>query len=66
MANCKFCGDTIVWMAEGRKKVPLNEDGMPHECEAFQKARKSFKKIERKEIDPDLIKQYEQNINQKK
>ncbi|MDA9189697.1 hypothetical protein N9O57_01820 [bacterium] len=66
MSNCKFCGDTIVWMPEGRKKIPLNQDGMPHECENFKKARKSFKEMDRDELNADLIKQYERGINQKK
>ena len=65
MSSCKYCGKEITWLQEGRKKVPVEGDGMVHECEEFKKARNSFKKIDVGTIDPDLLKQYESSINEK-
>ena len=66
MATCKYCGKEITWLQEGRKRVPIEGDGTIHECEEYKKARNSFKKIEVKEIDPDILKQYEDAMNKKK
>jgi ribosomal protein L24E len=66
MASCKYCGKEVTWLQEGRKKVPVEGDGTVHACEEYKKARKSFKKIEVKEIDPDILKQYEDAMNKKK
>lgn len=63
MAACKYCGTKIVWLQDGRKKVPAEEDGAKHECEEFKKVTKSFKKLDPSAMDPELIKQYEQGIN---
>ena len=63
MAGCRYCGKTITWMKEGRKNVPVEHDGAVHRCEAMINAKDSFRKVEVKELDPDLIKQYEQNMN---
>lgn len=63
MATCKYCGKQITWMVDGRKKIPVEGDGMTHECENFKNARSSIKKIEPSAMDPELIKQYEQGIN---
>lgn len=59
MAFCKFCGKEIVWLKEGRKSIPVEVDGAKHECENFTNSRKSAKKMERGDIDPELIAQYE-------
>ncbi len=66
MSNCKFCGKEIVWMKEGRKNMALNADGTTHTCEEMKQARSSFKKIIPNEIDPAIIAQYENAINEKK
>jgi hypothetical protein len=63
MAQCKFCGKQVTWMVDGRKKVPVDGDGTTHECENYKNARDSIKRIEPTAMDPDLIKQYEQAIN---
>ncbi len=65
MAQCKYCGKQISWMIDGRKKVPVENDGLTHECENYKNARKSIKKIDPSSIDPELLKQYEQAINEK-
>lgn len=66
MSSCKYCGKEITWLQEGRKKVPVEIDGLVHECEEYKKARKSFKKISVGEIDPEILKQYEDAMNKKK
>lgn len=66
MARCKFCGKEIVWMQDGRKKVPVEVDGAKHECEAFKKSRDSLRSVDLNSIDPEILKQYQANINKKK
>lgn len=65
MASCKFCGKTITWIKDGRKNVPLEDDGAIHECEEFKKSRISLKKFDRMALSPDEIARYEQGINKK-
>jgi len=65
MAVCKFCNKTITWLKAGRKFTPLEQDGTLHRCEEMKNYRK-VKKIEPSELDPELIKQYEDAINKKK
>lgn len=64
MASCRYCGKEITWMKDGRKNVPVEHDGAVHKCEQMISARNSFRKVEVREVDPDLIKQYEQKINE--
>lgn len=66
MASCKYCGKEVTWLQEGRKKVPVEMDGGVHECEEYKNARKSYKKIEVQNIDPEILKQYEDAMNKKK
>jgi hypothetical protein len=66
MAYCRYCNKEITWLQEGRKRVPVEGDGAVHQCEEFTKSRKSIRQVERSEIDPDILKQYEQAINNKK
>lgn len=66
MAQCRFCGKEITWLQEGRKKVPVENDGGKHECENFAKSRESIKTYESKDLDPDIIKQYQDAINNAK
>ena len=63
MSSCKFCGKTILWAKEGRKSIPVEEDGVPHRCEEFKKSRTSVKKIERGSLSPEEIAKYEKAIN---
>ncbi|MGB0452110.1 MAG: hypothetical protein ACPGJV_00230 [Bacteriovoracaceae bacterium] len=63
MANCRYCGKEIVWVLEGKKKVPLDMDGGKHQCEEFKNARNSFKKLTPTDIDPDILKQYQDSMN---
>lgn len=65
MARCRYCGKEITWMKDGRKNVPVEHDGGLHKCEEAVNARKSFRKVEVTELDPELVKQYEQAINDK-
>ncbi len=66
MARCKFCNREITWIKEGRRSKPIDSDGGAHSCEEMKNSMKSIKKIERTDIDPDILKQYEQAINTKK
>lgn len=66
MSRCKFCGKEIVWMKDGRKNVPVEVDGAKHECEQYKASRESIKKVNLNEIDPDILKQYQDQINQSK
>lgn len=66
MAFCRYCGKEITWLKEGRRSIPVEGDGAKHECEEYTNSRKSLKKIERGDLDPELVKQYEKAINDKK
>jgi hypothetical protein len=66
MANCKYCGKEIVWMQDGRKKVPVEVDGAKHECDAYIKSRDSLKTIDPASLDPETVQQYLANIKKKK
>ena len=66
MAHCRYCGKEITWLKEGRRSIAIEGDGGKHECEQYTSARKSLKKINRSDMDPDLIKQYEEAMNKKK
>lgn len=65
MAKCKFCSREITWMKEGGRNRPVDGDGGIHSCEEMKNSMKSMKKIERTEIDADLLKMYEKAINEK-
>ncbi len=62
MAKCKFCNTDIVWMQEGRKKVPVEVDGVKHQCEEFKNSVGSARKVELSDIDPEVLKQYQSSI----
>jgi len=64
MAKCKFCNAEIIWMQEGRKKVPVNVDGTRHECDEFKNSVGSGRKIELNDIDPEILKQYQNSIKE--
>lgn len=63
MAFCKYCGKEITWLKDGRKNIPVENDGGEHKCEQFSNARNSFKKMTPDEIDPEILKQYQENMN---
>ncbi len=65
MSKCKFCGKEIVWLKDGRKNIAVEPDGAKHSCEEMKNARKSFKKIQPNEMDPEIIAQYEKAMNEK-
>lgn len=62
MSRCRYCDKEITWLKEGRKNVPVENDGGKHECENFKNARNSYRKIEPSELDPEILKQYEENM----
>lgn len=66
MSNCKFCGKEIMWMKEGRKNMAINSDGTTHKCDEMKNARSSLKKISPTDIDPDVIAEYEKQMNLQK
>ena len=63
MARCKFCNREITWMKEGGRNRPIDGDGGIHSCDEMKNSMKSIKSIEAKEIDADILKQYENAIN---
>lgn len=65
MATCKYCSKSITWMKEGRKNIPVEDDGSVHECEQFKEMRRSAKKLAPSEIDPEILKQYQENMLKK-
>ena len=65
MAKCKFCNREITWMKDGRRNRPIDGDGGIHSCEEMKKSMSSMKTISMTEIDPEILKLYEQGINEK-
>lgn len=65
MAKCRFCNKEVTWMKDGRKNVPVESDGATHKCDQMINSRNSFRKVSPTEVDPELLKQYEQAINDK-
>ena len=63
MAKCKYCSIDVTWMKEGRKSIPVENDGTQHVCENFKKSRDSYRKMEPSEIDPEILKQYQANMD---
>lgn len=55
-----------MWIKDGRKNMALNQDGTTHKCEEMKNARKSFKKLTPTDLDPEIIAQYEKQMNEKK
>lgn len=70
MSKCRYCSKEITWLKDGRKNVPVESNGATHECENYLKAKNSYRKIEPEELDPAILKQYQDNmanhINSKK
>ncbi len=62
-AKCKFCGNDIFWMKDGRKNVPHELDGPKHECEEMEKALKSIVSMEPSNLSAEEIARYEADIN---
>ena len=52
-------------MKDGRRNRPIDSDGGVHSCDEMKKSLQSMKALEPKEIDADILKQYEQAINAK-
>lgn len=65
MARCKYCNREVTWMKEGRKNVPIDNEGNVHKCEEMMNARNSTRSVNLNEIDPEILRQYEQAINDK-
>ncbi|MBT4792753.1 MAG: hypothetical protein HON90_14355 [Halobacteriovoraceae bacterium] len=63
MSKCRYCNKEITWLKEGRKNVPVESDGAKHDCENFKSARNSYCAIEPSELDPDILKQYQENMD---
>jgi hypothetical protein len=66
MARCNYCGKDIIWLQEGKKKVPVENDGIKHECEEFKNSTSSLKTVELNHIDPEILKQYQANMDSPK
>lgn len=65
MAKCKFCSKEITWIKEGRRNRAIDSDGGIHSCDEMKKSMSSIKSINVSDIDPEILKQYENSINQK-
>lgn len=65
MAKCKFCNKDITWMKEGRRNRAIDSDGGIHACEEMKKTMESTRTVNVSEIDPEILKRYEQSINEK-
>lgn len=63
MARCKYCGKEITWMKEGRKNVPVESDGAVHACDEYKKSKGSLKVINVGDVDPEILKKYQEQIN---
>ena len=66
MAVCKYCNGEIVWVKEGRRNKPVNNDGTAHRCEEMKNSFKSIKQIDRGGLSSEEIAKYEKAINTKK
>ena len=64
MAVCKYCQQDITWIKEGRKNVPLDQDGGIHDCQEKKDAFKSYKELKPTGLSPEILAQYEKSINQ--
>ena len=64
MAKCRYCGKEVTWMKDGRKNVPVESDGATHMCENYLKAKSSFKEYSPQDIDPEVLKQYQDRMNE--
>lgn len=64
MARCKFCGKNISWLKDGRKFIPLEDDGTTHDCEEKKKSMGSIKTMSGSSLTPEEIAAYEAGINQ--
>ena len=65
MPNCKFCGQEIMWVKEGRRNRPIDMEGNLHSCEQMQSSMKSIKTMDRNSLSPEEIAKYEQAMNDK-
>lgn len=63
MSRCRYCNQEITWLKEGRKNIPVEGDGSKHECEHYKNARKSYRKLTPDDIDPEILKQYQESMN---
>jgi len=66
MAHCRYCGKEITWLKEGRRSIPVEGDGGKHECEEYANSKNSLRKMDRSNLDPEIIRQYEEALNKKK
>ncbi len=64
MARCKFCGKNISWLKDGRKFIPLEDDGTTHDCEEKKNSMNSIKSMSSSSLTPEEIAAYEAGINQ--
>jgi len=62
VAHCRYCGKEITWLKDGRKNIPVEGDGGEHKCAEYEKSRSSIRKISPTEMDPEILKQYQENL----
>lgn len=66
MAVCKFCGAKIIWLKEGRRNIPVSEEGERHSCDEMKKSLGSVKTFDRSQLSDEEIKKYESQINSRR
>jgi hypothetical protein len=66
MANCRYCNKEITWLKDGKKFTPVESDGGTHNCENYKNSQKSIKQVDLSTIDPEILKQYQENLNNKR
>ena len=49
-------------MKDGRKNIPVEGDGGEHKCEKYKSMRSSIRKMEPTDLDPEILKQYQENM----
>ncbi len=59
VTQCKFCQQEIRFSL----KTPYDRDGSIHSCHEYRESRKNAK-IDLSEIDPELLAQYENGMNE--
>ena len=64
MAQCKYCQKEISWLRTGQKSIPIENDGLIHQCKEFKEAKKSVKKLSPNHLSPEEIARYEKAMNE--
>ena len=64
MAQCKYCQKEISWFRTSRKSIPIENDGLIHQCKEFKEAKKNVKKLSPNNLSQEEIARYEKSMNE--